>query len=116
MQVLADPVHASHPAVPVQVTSQAVIVSLAPVFSAVSAAFPFLPEHSVHVADPPQKYPALQFKQLVWFPSQASQPEASVQVVPQVSAGSPVLLVVSTALPFFPEHNVQVVVEAPVQK
>lgn len=116
MHSVAVPVQASHPAVPVQVTSQAETVKLAPVFSAVSAAFPFLPEHSLQLADPSQKYPALQFKQLLWFPSQASQPEASVQVVPQVPAASPVLSVVSTAFPFLPEQSVQVVVEGPVQK
>lgn len=116
MQEVSVPVQASHPAVPEQGTLQAESVKLAPVFSTVSAAFPFLPEHSLQLADPSQKYPALQFKQVVSFPSQASQPEASVQVLSQVSAVSPVLSEVSTALPVLPWQSVHVVVEELVQK
>lgn len=65
IQVSAFPVQASHPFSPVQVTSQALTVLLAPVFSSVSAVLPFPPEQSLHLAAPSQKYPALQFKQVL---------------------------------------------------
>ena len=105
------PVHTPQPRVHgVPHVKDSSVVGLASSLSSVSTAFPVPMLHSEHFFGPDapcQTQPALQFRHVDSSPSQASQPDNVVHVVPQVSAVFPVLSSVSVAFPVLPVHKSQ---------